>query len=146
MTRTNLPTLTALTLAATLVAAPAFAAKPAPKAAAAADLSAEQIATSERVLTGPIACELNQSVDLKAGDKPGYVKLTFKGKTYTLVPEATTSGAVRLEDKKAGVVWLQIPAKSMLMDSKAGRRLVDGCQAAEQRTAAAPLATVASTN
>jgi hypothetical protein len=136
MTRVSLSALIASTLAAAVFAGPALAA--APKAAKAApalpDLSAEQIATSERVLTGPIGCEMNQSVDVKAGDKPGYVKLTFKGRTYTLVPEATTSGAVRLEDKKAGVVWLQIANKSMLMNAKIGQRMVDGCVHDKQKT------------
>ena len=135
MTRVSLSALIASTLAAAVFAGPAAAAPKAAKAAPALpDLSAEQIATSERVLTGPIGCEMNQSVDVKAGDKPGYVKLTFKGRTYTLVPEATTSGAVRLEDKKAGVVWLQIANKSMLMNSKAGQRMVDGCVHDKQKT------------
>jgi hypothetical protein len=127
MTRLSLSALIASTLAAAVFSGPALAAKPKAAAPAGASLSAEQIATGERVLTGNIACELGQSVDIKAGDKPGYFKLAFKGKTYTLVPEATTSGAVRLEDKKAGVVWLQIANKSMLMNARAGQRMVDGC-------------------
>jgi hypothetical protein len=89
-----------------------------------------------RVLTGDAACEFNQSVSVwPIEGKPGYFRLTFKKVSYTMVPEETTSGAVRLEDKKAGVVWLQIPSKSMLMNSKIGQRMVDGCQADEQRAA-----------
>lgn len=91
------------------------------------DLSEEQIATSERVLTGVEQCEFNQKVEIKPGDKPGYFKVAFKGKTYLLAPEATTTGAVRLEDKKAGIVWLQIANKSMLMNAKIGQRMVDEC-------------------
>jgi hypothetical protein len=52
-----------------------------------------------------------------------------------MVPEETSTGAVRLFDKKAGVVWLQIPAKSMLLNTRAGQRLVDRCTHAEQRAA-----------
>lgn len=132
MKRLPLSALFAAALTAATLAGPALANKP--KAAPLPDLSAEQIATAERVLTGPIACELSQSVTVKTGDKPGYIKLTFKGRTYTLAPEATTSGAVRLEDKKAGVVWLQIANKSMLMNSKAGQRMVDGCVHDKQKT------------
>ena len=40
---------------------------------------------------------------------------------------------VRLEDRKAGVVWLQIPSKSMLMNAKLGQRLVDSCLNEAQR-------------
>jgi len=136
MIRLSLTAVAALTLAATL-SAPALAATkhaaPAKAAAPAAALSADQLATAERVLTGKIECELNQSVDVATTDKPGHFKLSFKGKSYDLVPEATTSGAVRLEDKKAGVVWIQIANKSMLMNAKAGQRMVDGCVHDKQR-------------
>ncbi|HEY6133162.1 MAG TPA: hypothetical protein VIW70_04220, partial [Rubrivivax sp.] len=65
-------------------------------------------------------------------------KLTHKKFTYTLVPQETTTGAVRLEDPKNGIVWLQIPAKSMLMNAKLGQRMVDSCQHADQRSATVP--------
>ena len=98
------------------------------KEAPAEPLTEDQLASAERVLTGEQQCEFNQKVDLeKASDKPGYFQLSFKGKKYSLVPEPTTTGAVRLEDKKAGVVWLQIPNKSMLMNAKIGQRMVDDC-------------------
>lgn len=123
------------------------AAKPAAKAPAEAPLTQGQLDVAPRVFVGKASCDSSQQVDVSAVDgKPGYFTVKFGSKTWTMAPEETTTGAVRLEDKKAGVVWLQIPAKSMLMDSKAGRRLVDGCQAAEQRTAATPAAVVASTN
>lgn len=132
MTRLPLSALFAAALTAATLAGPALAAKP--KAAPLPDLSAEQIATAERVLTGHIDCEMNQSVDLLPGDKPGYIKLVHKKKTYVLAPEATQSGAVRLENKKLGIVWIQIANKSMLMNSKAGQRMVDGCVHDKQRT------------
>ena len=47
-------------------------------------------------------------------------------------PEPTTTGAVRLEDKSAGMVWLQLANKSMLMDQNKSRRLADECANAEQ--------------
>jgi hypothetical protein len=39
----------------------------------------------------------------------------------------TSTGALRLEDKRAGAVWLQLANKSMLMDQKKGRRVADEC-------------------
>jgi hypothetical protein len=99
-------------------------ARPAPLA----DLSEEQLANAERVLTGAQACEFNQTIAVEgAPEKAGYFHIVFKGKKYLLAPEPTTTGAVRLEDKKAGVVWLQIANKSMLMNSKIGQRMVDEC-------------------
>ncbi|WP_338414254.1 hypothetical protein [uncultured Sphaerotilus sp.] len=104
--------------------AKAEAAPPAPLA----ELSPEQIANAERVLVGAQHCEFNQTISVEsAPEKAGYFRIAFKGKKYLLVPEPTTTGAVRLEDKKAGVVWLQIANKSMMMNSKIGQRMVDEC-------------------
>ena len=52
-------------------------------------------------------------------------------------PVKTTSGAMRLEDTKAGAVWLQFGSKSMLMNQKQGRRIADECTSPEQRAFAA---------
>lgn len=143
-------------LAAGLLAAPAWAAvdekakphnrlaakvKPQPAVAPAADadaeLSVEQLAAAARVHQGEAQCEFNQKVHLTPHpDKPGRFQLRFNKMVYNLAPEPTSTGAVRLEDKRAGVVWLQIPAKSMLMNSKIGQRMVDGCLHAEQRSVA----------
>lgn len=100
----------------------------APAAVAAVALSASQLETAKRVNTGTAKCELDQQVSVDAIDgKPGMFKVGYKNQSYTMVPEDTTTGAVRLEDKKAGIMWLQIATKSMLMNSKAGQRMVDNC-------------------
>lgn len=99
-------------------------------------ISEGQLQAAARVMTGDIDCEFNQKISLKAVDgQPGHFHLAFKKVTYRMVPQETTTGAVRLEDKKAGVVWLQIPAKSMLMNAKIGQRMVDACLHADQRAA-----------
>jgi hypothetical protein len=48
-------------------------------------------------------------------------------------PLLTSTGTIRLEDVKGQTLLLQILTKSMLMDTKVGRRLVDGCVHASQR-------------
>ncbi len=91
-------------------------------------ISDEQLAVAPRVLTGDVHCEFDLKVQLQpVAGRPGHFSLRFKSGRYTMVPQATASGAVRLEDKSAGVVWLQIPAKSMLMNARIGQRMVDGC-------------------
>ncbi len=126
--------LTSLPVAAAEAAAPVKK-KPAAKAPALPELSAEQIANAGRVLTGPSACEFDQTVSVAAApEKEGYFKVAYKGKSWLMVPEPTTTGAVRLEDKKNGLVWLQIANKSMLMNAKAGRRMVDNCVHPSQKT------------
>ena len=101
----------------------------------AASLSSEQLVTADRVLLGQSQCEFNQSVNVAAvpGQK-GWFNVEFKGKSYLMAPEHTTTGAVRLEDKKNGMMWLQIANKSMLMNSKIGQRMVDNCVHPSQRT------------
>lgn len=149
--------LSALCIAAALVAPPAgYAAEPQATRKASAQqradrakglalatetvqrISEAQLLVADRVLTGEASCDLEQTVDLQPlAGKPGHFRLSYKKSSYTMIPEETTSGAVRLEDKKAGIVWLQIPAKSMLMDARAGQRMVDGCTHPEQRAAVA---------
>lgn len=95
-----------------------------------------QLDIAARVLTGSAQCEFNQRVEIDPVEgKPGLFKVGFNGRRYTMSPQETSTGAVRLEDKAGGAVWLQIPAKSMLLDTKIGQRLVDACTQAEQRAA-----------
>ena len=93
-----------------------------------ATLSEDQLAVAPRVHHGDVACEFNQKVSITPHpEQPGRFHLRFGKMVYNMTPEPTTTGAVRLEDKKAGVIWLQIPTKSMLMNSKIGQRMVDAC-------------------
>jgi len=87
------------------------------------------------VLLGQSRCEFDQSVNVAAvpGQK-GWFNVEYKGKSYLMTPEHTTTGAVRLEDKKNGMMWLQIANKSMLMNSKIGQRMVDNCVHPSQKT------------
>jgi hypothetical protein len=99
-------------------------------------INAAQLEISDRVLTGTAQCEFSQTVDVeRVREIPGHFRVRFKRASYWMVPEETSTGAVRLVDRKRQVIWLQIPAKSMMMDQGAGRRLVDSCQHAEQRAA-----------
>lgn len=117
-------------------------AKVAPKAAAVAVasvataavlLTPDELSIAQRVHTGRIACELGAHVNVNAiQQSPGYFQVDGKGFKYSMVPVATSTGTVRLEDKQAGAVWLQIANKSMLMNQKLGQRLADECMSPEQ--------------
>ena len=101
--------------------------------AAEAALSPEELAIAERVHVGRIACELGAFVNITADTaNPGRFDVEGKGFKYRMIPVATTTGAVRLEDTKAGAVWLQIANKSMLMNQKLGQRMADECMSPEQ--------------
>ena len=101
-------------------------------------INANQLDIAARVLTGTADCEFNQKVAVQPVEgKAGYFTVSHQGRHYRMVPRETSTGAVRLEDPANGLVWLQIPAKSMLMNAFRGQRLVDSCMHAEQRAAVA---------
>ncbi|WP_225975865.1 hypothetical protein, partial [Paracidovorax avenae] len=92
--------------------------------AAEAALSPAELEIAQRVHTGHIPCELGASVNIEADPKsPGYFEVAGKNFHYRMTPVATSTGAVRLEDQKAGAVWIQISNKSMLMNQKLQDRL-----------------------
>ena len=101
--------------------------------AADAALSPAELSIAQQVYLGRMTCELGAFVNVSAdGASPGHFMVEGKGFKYHMVPVATSTGAVRLEDAKGGAVWLQISNKSMLMNQKLGQRLADECQGAEQ--------------
>ena len=97
------------------------------------ELSPEQIAMSSRVALGKMPCELAAHVSVKPDVRGvGRFVLEMGRQRYFMVPVPTLTGAIRLEDSAAGVVWLQLSNKSMLMSQKLGRRLADDCASADQ--------------
>ena len=101
--------------------------------AAAQGGSNDLLALADRVYVGRIACELGAHVTVTAdGTAPGHFHVEGKNFKYYMSPVATSTGTVRLEDTKAGAVWLQIANKSMLMNQKLGQRLADECMSSEQ--------------
>ncbi len=113
----------------------------APVAAAAAQVPEpqDQVTAPEagEVHTGRMVCELGNSVTVKPDpQQPSRFVVQMKKNTYLMTPVPTTTGAVRLEDAQAGAVWLQLPHKSMLMNSKLGQRMADECQSDHQTAVA----------
>lgn len=119
-------------------AAAAAVAQP-PRAPAPAD--AEQVEAARHVYYGAYRCELSQQIQVDASaDHPGYVELRH-GRSRTLMkPVRSGTGALRLEDVQGRTFVVQIASKSMLMDARAGRRLLDGCVSDAQRAPVAPAA------
>ena len=110
-----------------------------------APLDAKTLALADLVHTGQIGCELGKRVTVTRDEAyPGYFNVAGNGFNFHMSPVPTTtgthasvsrrtpSGAVRLEDTRAGAVWLQIANKSMLMNQKAGQRLADECMSPAQ--------------
>jgi hypothetical protein len=83
---------------------------------------------TRQLISGNFRCEFGSAVGIKMGDGLQNVNLTWKGKTYVMLPVKTATGALRFEDRSSGMVWIQIPAKSMLLDSKIGQPLANDCK------------------
>ena len=102
-------------------------------ATGAPDPVSQDLAIAQQIHQGLMPCEMGASVRVEAdAAAPGYFNVQSKGFRYRMYPVRTTTGALRLEDKKAGAVWLQLANKSMLMDQKKGRRVADECAHPEQ--------------
>jgi hypothetical protein len=67
----------------------------------------------------------------------GYVDVRYKKDVWVMKPVASKTGAVRLEDTRGRVLLVQIPFKSMLLNTQTGQRIVDSCQHDMQRGAEA---------
>ena len=134
-------------IASALACAPALAAdhaKPAAKPPAKAtqiklgfavpDASPDQVKASELVFYGSYDCEFQQSVNVVQSSKyPAYVDVKFGHGTWLMKPVLSSTGAIRLEDIHGQTLMVQIASKSMLLDVKAGKRLVDECICPKQR-------------
>jgi hypothetical protein len=98
-----------------------------------ATLTPAELDIAQRVQLGKLPCELGASVSLAADPKaPGYFNVQIRQLKFRMSPVETSTGAIRLEDRKAGAVWLQLANKSMLMNQKLGQRLADACMNPDQ--------------
>jgi hypothetical protein len=106
---------------------------PATALAAPATMPVAQAAVADDVHTGRMVCELGNAVSVTPdAGQPGSYWVQMRQHRFHMQPVGTTTGAVRLEDKQGGAMWLQLPHKSMLMNSKIGQRMADECQSAHQ--------------
>ena len=92
-----------------------------------------QKAAAELVYYGKYICDDKFEIFVER-DKisPGYVDVRYLKNIWTMKPVASDTGAVRLEDTKKATLLVQIPHKSMLLNTQTGQRIVDSCKSAEQ--------------
>jgi hypothetical protein len=96
--------------------------------------SADQLDAANLALLGDYDCEFDQKVSLEPYAKAaGYIELKQKAQAWVMKPVLSSTGALRLEDVKGRLLMIQIANKSMVMDTRLGQRLVDGCVHEKQR-------------
>lgn len=96
----------------------------------------EQLSAAKQAYLGKYECEFKQTIEIEPNVKhAGYIDVAYKKELITMKPVLSTTGALRLEDVTGRTLMVQIANKSMLLDVKAGQRLVDDCIHPEQRAA-----------
>ena len=84
-----------------------------------------------KLASGTYRCELGKKVEIQRDARnPDSIKVSWQGKRHTLQRYDSTSGLPRYEDRQNGLVWIDLPWKSVLMDSKTGSPIANECKAA----------------
>jgi hypothetical protein len=96
-------------------------------------------------LSADYNCELGHKLTIwknEADDR--HIAIRWNKKINRLTRVETTTGAHRFENRKMGLVWIGIPAKGLLLDSKKGQQLANECKNPDQeKVAAVPAPAVA---
>ena len=79
--------------------------------------------------SGTYHCEHEQSVDVQRdGADPNLLHLGWDGQQYGLTRQDSTSGLPRFEDRSHGLLWIDLPWKSVLLDTSNGLPLANECK------------------
>ncbi len=111
--------------------------KAAPAAAAALvipDATPDQVTAAGMVYYGRYECEFDQTVHIdKSARNAAYVDVVAGKSQWLMKPVLSSTGAIRLEDVRGETLMVQIASKSMLLNVKSARRIVDECISPSQR-------------
>lgn len=123
---------------------PAKSSKQTPKTAPAAEKTAAMLEDEEDSKTPDITgsdvtefiCDHGQKITLyrNPGDEK-FIAMRWQKHIMRMRSVATSTGAERFENRRHGMLWIGIPAKSMLLDSKKGQQLANECRTVEQTNA-----------
>lgn len=79
--------------------------------------------------SGTYRCDMGQRVDVQrsTGD-PGLIQIGWSGKRFQLARNPSHSGLPRFEDDRSGLVWIDLPWKSILLDRDTNKPLASDCK------------------
>lgn len=78
-------------------------------------------------------CELGNKLTIYSNTNDDQeIALQWNKRLHRMTRVSTTTGAHRFENAKDGLVWIGIPAKGMLLDSKKGKQLANECKNPQQ--------------
>lgn len=79
-------------------------------------------------------CELGNKLTIYSDASDDQrIALHWNKRVHRMTRVSTSTGAQRFENAENGLVWIGIPAKGMLLDSKKGRQLANECRSKEQK-------------
>jgi hypothetical protein len=81
-------------------------------------------------------CELGNKLTIyRHPNDDQHIALRWHNHLHQMTRVQTTTGADRFESQKKILVWIGIPAKSMLLNAKKGQQLANECRSPEQELA-----------
>jgi membrane-bound lysozyme inhibitor of c-type lysozyme MliC len=125
--------LPAYTLGALLLAAcSTYTAQPPASSASAGVINAPGDASPQlafKLASGTYRCEYGAQVEVRRDARdPNLIRVGWQGASYPMHRNASSSGLPRYEDAASGLVWIDLPWKSVLLDSRSGKPLVSECR------------------
>ncbi|MBV8666969.1 MAG: hypothetical protein JO269_10855 [Burkholderiaceae bacterium] len=123
--------------------ASASATAPAPKKAVKKKAAAKQEAKPEDpeakepdvagTTVSEYSCELGNKLTIfQNNDDSDHIALKWGKRLHRMTRVPTSTGAARYENHYYGLLWIGLPAKGILLDSKSGHELANECKTAEQ--------------
>lgn len=92
-------------------------------------ISSENGQLQFQLASGVYRCELGRNVLVQRSmHNSKVIEVDWQGQRRTLLRYDSSSGLPRYEDRQHGLLWIDLPWKSVLIDARSGRPLANECK------------------